>query len=138
MMPAFSLDAIVSIGIPLALLIICSENAQATGVLMAQGYNPPNNAMAIYGSDLVLLLPSSAVMRSILQDQGLLFVLRKRLGKKILDMQHRLRMDFPCLLRIICFTRCSFCHRHAECNCYCDCWFSDVRCSDQFTEDRFF
>ena len=50
MMPAFSLDAIVSIGIPLALLIICTENAQATGVLMAQGYNPPNSAMAVYGS----------------------------------------------------------------------------------------
>jgi benzoate membrane transport protein len=49
-MPAFSLDAIVSIGIPLALLIICTENAQATGVLMAQGYKPPNNAMAINGS----------------------------------------------------------------------------------------
>jgi benzoate membrane transport protein len=49
-MPVFSLDAIVSIGIPLALLIICTENAQATGVLMVQGYKPPNNAMAIYGS----------------------------------------------------------------------------------------
>jgi benzoate membrane transport protein len=49
-MPAFSLDAIVSIGIPLALLIICTENAQATGVLMAQGYKPPNSAMAVYGS----------------------------------------------------------------------------------------
>lgn len=49
-MPTFSLDAIVSIGIPLALLIICTENAQATGVLMAQGYKPPNSAMAIYGS----------------------------------------------------------------------------------------
>lgn len=50
MMPTFSLDAIMSIGIPLALLIICTENAQATGVLMAQGYTPPNSAMAIYGS----------------------------------------------------------------------------------------
>ncbi|MDS9471417.1 benzoate/H(+) symporter BenE family transporter [Sporosarcina pasteurii] len=49
-MPVFSLDAIVSIAIPLAILIICTENAQATGVLMAQGYKPPNNAMAIYGS----------------------------------------------------------------------------------------
>ena len=49
-LPVFSFEAIVSISIPLALLIICSENAQATGVLMAQGYNPPNNAMAIYGS----------------------------------------------------------------------------------------
>lgn len=49
-LPAFSLNAIVSLGIPLALLIICVENAQASGVLMGQGYNPPNNAMAIYGS----------------------------------------------------------------------------------------
>ena len=54
-MPAFSLDAIVSIGIPLALLIICTENAQATGVLMAQGYKPPNSAMAIYGSIVGLI-----------------------------------------------------------------------------------
>jgi benzoate membrane transport protein len=54
-MPSFSLDAIVSIGLPLALLIICTENAQATGVLMAQGYKPPNNAMAIYGSIVGLI-----------------------------------------------------------------------------------
>ena len=49
-MPTFSLEAILSIGIPLALLIICSENAQATGVLMLQGYKPPISAMAIVGS----------------------------------------------------------------------------------------
>ncbi|WP_394233715.1 benzoate/H(+) symporter BenE family transporter [Niallia oryzisoli] len=49
-LPSFSIDAIVSISIPLALLIICSENAQASGVPMAQGYKPPNNAMAISGS----------------------------------------------------------------------------------------
>ncbi|WP_223882045.1 benzoate/H(+) symporter BenE family transporter [Niallia endozanthoxylica] len=54
-MPTFSLEAIVSIGIPLALLIICSENAQATGVLMAQGYKPPNSAMAICGSIVGLI-----------------------------------------------------------------------------------
>ena len=54
-MPSFSLDAIVSIGIPLALLIICTENAQATGVLMAQGYKPPNSGMAIYGSIVGLI-----------------------------------------------------------------------------------
>ena len=54
-MPVFSLKAILSIAIPLALLIICSENAQATGVLMAQGYKPPNNAMAIYGSIVGLI-----------------------------------------------------------------------------------
>ncbi|WP_428912590.1 benzoate/H(+) symporter BenE family transporter [Niallia sp. Krafla_26] len=55
MMPAFSWDAIVSIGIPLALLIICTENAQASGVLMAQGYQPPNSSMAIYGSSIGLI-----------------------------------------------------------------------------------
>lgn len=55
MMPAFSFDAILSIGIPLALLIMCSENAQATGVLMNQGYKPPNTAMAVYGSFVGLI-----------------------------------------------------------------------------------
>ncbi|MEK4023956.1 MULTISPECIES: benzoate/H(+) symporter BenE family transporter [unclassified Sporosarcina] len=55
MLPEFSLDAILSIGVPLALLIICTENAQASGVLMAQGYKPPNNAMAIYGSSTGLI-----------------------------------------------------------------------------------
>ena len=54
-MPTFSLDAMISIGIPLALLIICTENAQASGVLMAQGYKPPNSAMAIYGSAIGLI-----------------------------------------------------------------------------------
>ena len=54
-MPTFSLDAMISIGIPLALLIICTENAQASGVLMAQGYKPPNSAMAIYGSVIGLI-----------------------------------------------------------------------------------
>lgn len=47
-MPSFSLDAIVSIAIPLALLVIGAENAQATGVLMAQGYKPPVNAMTVW------------------------------------------------------------------------------------------
>ena len=49
-MPTFSLNAIISIGIPLALLIICTENAHGSGVLMAQGYKPPNSAMAVFGS----------------------------------------------------------------------------------------
>lgn len=53
--PTFSLDAVLSIGVPLALLIICTENAQASGVLMAQGYKPPNNAMAINGSIVGLI-----------------------------------------------------------------------------------
>lgn len=46
--PSFSLDAIVSIAIPLALLVIGAENAQATGVLMAQNYKPPINSMTIF------------------------------------------------------------------------------------------
>ncbi|WP_245920724.1 benzoate/H(+) symporter BenE family transporter [Melghirimyces profundicolus] len=45
--PSFSLDAIISISIPLALLVIGAENAQATGVLMAQGYRPPVNEMTV-------------------------------------------------------------------------------------------
>lgn len=49
-MPSFNLNAIVSISIPLALLIISTENAQATGVLMAQGYKPPISAMTISGA----------------------------------------------------------------------------------------
>jgi benzoate membrane transport protein len=47
MIPSFSMDAIVSIGIPLALLVIGAENAQAIGVLKAQGYKPPVNKMTI-------------------------------------------------------------------------------------------
>lgn len=50
MLPTFSFDAIISIGIPIALMIICTENAQAAGVLMVHGYKPPNNAMAVSGS----------------------------------------------------------------------------------------
>ncbi len=48
MVPGFSLEAIVSIAIPLALLVVGAENAQATGVLMAQKYKPPVNAMTIF------------------------------------------------------------------------------------------
>ncbi len=47
LMPQFSVDALLSIAIPLAILVIGAENAQATGVLMSQGYKPPVNAMTI-------------------------------------------------------------------------------------------
>ncbi|WP_044893163.1 benzoate/H(+) symporter BenE family transporter [Bacillus alveayuensis] len=47
LMPTFSLEAIVSVSLPLAFLVIGAENAQATGVLMAQGYKPPVNVMTI-------------------------------------------------------------------------------------------
>ncbi|WP_158738078.1 benzoate/H(+) symporter BenE family transporter [Alteribacillus sp. YIM 98480] len=46
-LPVFSLDAIISISVPLALLVIGAENAQATGVLITQGYKPPVTAMTI-------------------------------------------------------------------------------------------
>lgn len=45
--PAFSIGAFLAIALPLAVLVIGAENAQATGVLMAEGYNPPVNAMTI-------------------------------------------------------------------------------------------
>ena len=54
-MPSFSFEAVVSISIPLALLIICTETAQGTGVLMAQGYKSPNSAMVTYGSIMGLI-----------------------------------------------------------------------------------
>lgn len=46
-MPEFSIDAILSIGVSLAALVVGAENAQAIGVLMAEGYKPPINAMTI-------------------------------------------------------------------------------------------
>ncbi|WP_280570003.1 benzoate/H(+) symporter BenE family transporter [Chromohalobacter sp. 296-RDG] len=46
-MPHFSFDAFMAISIPLAALVLGAENAQATGVLLAEGYRPPINAMAI-------------------------------------------------------------------------------------------
>nr|WP_067286948.1 benzoate/H(+) symporter BenE family transporter [Marinobacterium profundum] len=45
--PTFTFDAFFAISIPLAALVVGAENAQATGVLMAEGYKPPVNAMTI-------------------------------------------------------------------------------------------
>lgn len=45
--PEFSIDAFLSITIPLAILVIGAENAQAVGVLIAQGYKPPINFMTV-------------------------------------------------------------------------------------------
>ena len=45
--PSFSFDAFLSISLPLALLVIGAENAQATGVLLTEGYKPPVNAMTV-------------------------------------------------------------------------------------------
>lgn len=45
--PAFSIAAFFAVALPLAILVVGAENAQATGVLMAEGYRPPVNAMTI-------------------------------------------------------------------------------------------
>ncbi|GEA18955.1 benzoate/H(+) symporter BenE family transporter [Moorella sp. E306M] len=45
--PDFSAGAFFAIAIPLAVLVIGAENAQAYGVLTAQGYKAPINAMTI-------------------------------------------------------------------------------------------
>lgn len=45
--PKFNMDLIISISIPLSILIMGSENAQAIGILKSQGYNPPINVMTI-------------------------------------------------------------------------------------------
>ncbi|MFS0820204.1 benzoate/H(+) symporter BenE family transporter [Bacillus sp. 1P02SD] len=50
--PTFSVNAIISLSIPLAILIICTENAQTTGILMAKGFKPPSSEMAVFGSIL--------------------------------------------------------------------------------------
>lgn len=47
LMPSFNVGAMLSIAIPLAVLVMGAENAQAYGVLMSQGYKPPINAMTI-------------------------------------------------------------------------------------------
>ncbi len=45
--PVFTLGAFFGIAVPMAALVIGAENAQAIGVLMAEGYKPPINAMTI-------------------------------------------------------------------------------------------
>ncbi|MGB9866506.1 MAG: benzoate/H(+) symporter BenE family transporter [Bacillota bacterium] len=45
--PSFSVGALLAVAIPLAVLVIGAENAQAYGVLTAQGYKAPINAMTV-------------------------------------------------------------------------------------------
>jgi len=45
--PVFTLAAFFGVAVPLAALVIGAENAQAIGVLMAEGYKPPSNAMTV-------------------------------------------------------------------------------------------
>lgn len=46
-MPTFSIHAFFAISIPLAILVIGAENAQASGILLAEDYKPPVNAMTV-------------------------------------------------------------------------------------------
>jgi len=45
--PHFNVATILSVSIPLAALVVGAENAQAVGVLFAQGYKPPVNGMTV-------------------------------------------------------------------------------------------
>ncbi len=44
-LPVFSFEAFIAISLPVAILVVGAENAQATGVLMSEGYKPPVNTM---------------------------------------------------------------------------------------------
>lgn len=46
-MPRFAPDTFLSVSLPLAVLVVGAQNAQAIGVLRAQGYEPPVNAMTV-------------------------------------------------------------------------------------------
>jgi benzoate membrane transport protein len=45
--PQFNVATILSVSVPLAALVVGAENAQAIGVLIAQGYKPPINVMTV-------------------------------------------------------------------------------------------
>ncbi|MEU6700001.1 benzoate/H(+) symporter BenE family transporter [Pseudonocardia sp. NPDC046786] len=45
--PTFDVGALLAVALPLAVLVIAAENAQAYGVLLSQGYRPPVNAMTV-------------------------------------------------------------------------------------------
>ncbi|MGA2962346.1 MAG: benzoate/H(+) symporter BenE family transporter [Candidatus Korobacteraceae bacterium] len=49
-LPSFSLSAILNISVPLFFLVIGVQNIQAVGVLLAEGYTPPINAMYLIPS----------------------------------------------------------------------------------------
>ncbi|MBI2821101.1 MAG: benzoate/H(+) symporter BenE family transporter [Acidobacteria bacterium] len=45
--PEFNISALLAVALPLAVLVVGAENAQAYGVLLAEGYRPPINAMTL-------------------------------------------------------------------------------------------
>lgn len=56
-LPSFNGAACLSIGVPLALLVVCAENMQAIGVQIAIGKKPPVNAMTIISGIGGLIAP---------------------------------------------------------------------------------
>ena len=56
--PAFDWGAIVSIAVPLTLLAVATQNAPGVGILRANGYSPPANAITIFsGIGSILTAP---------------------------------------------------------------------------------
>lgn len=56
--PSFSLGTILSLALPLALLAVATQNAPGVGILWANGYEPPVNAVTIFsGIGSVLTAP---------------------------------------------------------------------------------
>lgn len=56
--PAFDISALFSIAIPLTLLAIATQNAPGVGILRANGYEPPVNAITIFsGIGSILIAP---------------------------------------------------------------------------------
>lgn len=56
--PSFELSALLSIAIPLTMLALMSQNAPGIGVLRANGYRPPVNAITIFsGLSSILTAP---------------------------------------------------------------------------------
>lgn len=45
--PSISLDAVLAVSLPLTVLVIGAENAQAAGILAVEGYKPPVNEMTV-------------------------------------------------------------------------------------------
>jgi len=57
-LPAFDLGAMLSIALPLTLLAVATQNAPGVGILWANGYRPPVNAITIYsGLGSILTAP---------------------------------------------------------------------------------
>ncbi|GAB3464511.1 benzoate/H(+) symporter BenE family transporter [Streptomonospora sediminis] len=54
-LPVFDAGAVLAVAVPLAVLVVGAENAQAIGVLITERYRPPMNAMTITSGVMGLL-----------------------------------------------------------------------------------